>query len=162
MTTRVLDAGLFDGVGCVGLTFADDGELDPAELGRWARDHGVRTCYPVVDGPTMKFVEWDGVRPTTTGPFGLTQPPDGPPVPAEVIDLVLVPLVLFGPQGARAGRGAGYFDRTFSFLAAGSRPSRPALVGLAHDFQEDPALIGREWDVPLDVIVTPSRLLRAS
>ena len=142
------------------MTFSEGGEVDTTALGRIARKRGVITCYPVIDDQAMHFVPWDGVRPTTVGPFGLAQPPDERPVLAGELDVVFVPLVLFGPDGSRAGRGGGYFDRAFSFLSSEPRPARPCLVGLAHDFQEDPTLVPQDWDIALDVIVTPTRLLR--
>jgi 5-formyltetrahydrofolate cyclo-ligase len=34
------------------------------------------------------------------------------------------------------------------------------LCGLAYDFQEDTALVPQPWDVPLDLVVTPTRIVR--
>ena len=69
------------------------------------------------------------------------------------LDVVLVPLVAFDRRGTRLGHGAGYYDAAFAFRHR-SRRTRPVLVGLAHAFQEVDHIDEREWDVPLDVVVT--------
>jgi 5-formyltetrahydrofolate cyclo-ligase len=109
----------------------------------------------------MSFRRWDRAERPPAGRFGLPVPPPTAPGcdPAD-LTVVLVPLVLFGRGGARAGRGAGYYDRTFAWLRDVDRPSTPLLVGLAHDFQEAPELVPNPWDVALDVVVTPTRTLR--
>ena len=79
--------------------------------------------------------------------------------PAASLDLVLVPLLGFDKNGNRLGMGGGFYDRTFSFkLNPNDTP--PILMGIAYDFQEIPKLATEPWDVPLDYIVTESRLLK--
>jgi 5-formyltetrahydrofolate cyclo-ligase len=146
--------------------FASDGEVDPSPTSAALRERGWTVWFPVVAGgppEPMRFRRWDLPEPPPAGRLGLPAPPAGADeVTAAELDVVLVPLVVFGPGGVRAGRGGGYYDRTFAWLAARevARPSRPLMVGLAHDFQEDPALVARRWDVALDVTVTPTRTLR--
>ena len=89
-----------------------------------------------------------------------TPPPTSPECAASELAVVLVPLVLFGPAGARAGRGAGYYDRTFAWLRDEVRPTTPLLIGLGHDFQEVSDLAPKPWDVALDLVVTPTRTIR--
>jgi 5-formyltetrahydrofolate cyclo-ligase len=79
-------------------------------------------------------------------------------VTARNLDLVLVPLVGFDTQGNRLGSGAGYYDRSFDFRLR-LHDARPRLVGLAFDCQETAGLQRAGWDVPLDAIVTESRLI---
>jgi len=75
-------------------------------------------------------------------------------LPARALDLMFVPLVGFDPYGNRLGMGGGYYDRSFAFLLARPRPSRPYLVGLAHACQRVDRLEVRPWDVPLDAVVS--------
>lgn len=84
------------------------------------------------------------------GPYGILQPEaDAEPLVPEVL---FVPLVGFTVQGARLGQGGGHYDR---WLA--EHP--PALaVGLAWDAQLCEALPTEPHDVPLDAVVTPTRI----
>lgn len=90
--------------------------------------------------------------------FGLEQPSPGEPelAPDELSDAVEVVLVLglaFDRQGYRLGHGGGYFDR---FL----RPPSPLAIGLAFDEQILAEVPRLPHDLPMDLVVTPSRVLR--
>ena len=138
---------------------ARDGEIDPAGLLTLALRRGKRCHLPVMrrDGPQR--LVWRRYRPGDAlrrGPYGIMEPRwRAPGLPAWGLDLVLLPLVAFDPQGNRMGMGKGFYDRTFAFKRRGRR-SRPRLVGLAHDCQKVEALTAAAWDVPLDAVVTPS------
>ncbi len=85
-----------------------------------------------------------------TGPFGMLQPAEG--AGALVPDVLFVPLVGFTADLARLGQGGGHYDR---WLAE----HRPALaVGLAWDAQVCDALPAEPHDMPLDAVVTPTRI----
>ncbi|HFE37450.1 MAG TPA: 5-formyltetrahydrofolate cyclo-ligase, partial [Gammaproteobacteria bacterium] len=60
----------------------------------------------------------------------------------------------------RLGMGGGYCDRSFEFLRRRQCWRKPYLVGVAHDFQETDKLQSDAWDIPLDAIVTPTRLIK--
>lgn len=148
----------------VALSFASDGEIDPAPLAVWLRALGALTWYPVTLGldesPPMRFRCWDGTSTPVEGRFGIPVPPSStlPDRDGTELDIVCVPLVAFDAHGERLGRGAGYYDRTFAAHSAGASP---LLVGLGYDFQEVDALDAAPWDVPLDLVLTPTRAIRA-
>jgi 5-formyltetrahydrofolate cyclo-ligase len=82
-------------------------------------------------------------------------------VPLAQLQIMLVPLVGFGPNGERLGMGGGYYDRTLADnLAASQRGELPQLltIGLGYDFQHCEALPQQPWDVPLQMVITPSKL----
>ena len=90
--------------------------------------------------------------------FGLRQPPRGAPEldEAELDERIDVALVLglgFDRRGYRLGYGRGYFDR---FLAGRRFPS----IGLAFDEQVVERLPVAPHDVPMTLVVTPTRTLR--
>ena len=61
------------------------------------------------------------------------------------------------PDGRRLGTGGGWYDRALTYAAPDATVG--VLIGedeLVDDVPTDP------WDVPVDLIVTPSRTLRAS
>ena len=70
---------------------------------------------------------------------------------------MLVPLVAVDLNGNRIGHGAGFYDKTFSFLKS---ESGPELIGLAHEFQICSSIDPEPWDVPLDLLVTENEVYR--
>jgi 5-formyltetrahydrofolate cyclo-ligase len=145
----------------VGAYLAHDGELDPEPLAAALRDLGASTWYPVVaDHPDepLVFRRWDGVAPLEAGAHRISVPPAGEETDGAQLSIVIVPLVGFDLHRNRLGMGAGHYDRTFAARQDGE--TVPWLLGVAHDEQQVDSLTPRSWDVPLDVIVTPTRVLR--
>ncbi len=70
--------------------------------------------------------------------------------------LVLVPLVAFDRKGNRVGYGAGYYDACLRDLRARGRAT---AIGVAFDEQEFPDIPREPQDEPLDMILTPSRII---
>jgi len=73
----------------------------------------------------------------------------------EALDLVIMPLLGFDKHGNRLGMGGGFYDRTFAFKK--QKSNKPALIGIAYDFQEVEFLKAEDWDIPLDYMVTESQ-----
>lgn len=120
---------------------------------------------PVLDGSrprTLRFAEF--IAGTTLEPnrFGIPEPRDIATVPAEHMDVVLLPLLAFDARGNRLGTGGGWYDSTFAFLREQPRPARPLLVGVAYAFQQVEALPAEGWDVPLDYIATDAALVECA
>ena len=137
------------------------GEIDCDPIVQWAWQSGRRVYLPVTQPPrTMTFARWRHDDSFVTSRFGIDEPvPTARRVAVERLDVVLVPLVAFDDNGTRLGHGAGYYDAAFAFRR-GLRRARPLLVGLAHAFQQVDHIDRREWDVPLDIIVTERKTLR--
>jgi 5-formyltetrahydrofolate cyclo-ligase len=76
----------------------------------------------------------------------------------ENLDLVITPLLAFDKHCNRLGMGLGFYDRTFEFLQASTRPSSPILCGLAYAFQEVDSTEPKPWDVSLDCVVTELKI----
>ena len=82
--------------------------------------------------------------------------------PSEVeVDLFLAGSVAVSQDGGRLGKGTGYSDQEFAILKkAGSVASETLVVTTVHDVQIVEKIPRDEWDVPVDVIVTPTRVIR--
>ncbi len=97
------------------------------------------------------------------GRFGLVEPgSDAVRVHAKDLAIVLVPLVGFDSDLNRLGRGKGFYDATFSFLAQSHRPATPLLMGVAHECQRVDRLPATPRDVPLDAVLTPEGIYGTS
>jgi 5-formyltetrahydrofolate cyclo-ligase len=70
--------------------------------------------------------------------------------------VLLVPVVAFDRKGARLGYGAGYYD---ACLRGMKGRQRVLAIGLAFDEQELPEIPCEPQDEPLDMILTPSRVI---
>lgn len=77
----------------------------------------------------------------------------------EALDLVITPLLAFDNKGHRIGMGAGFYDRTFSFLNRNPRPPSPLLCGLGYAFQQVADTEPESWDVSLDYVVTEEAVI---
>lgn len=136
---------------------AVDGEIDPTPLVEELTSVGAQSFLPVLTGEVLRFGPVGPDTPTAANRYGIAEPVGVETVAADQLDLVLVPVVGVDPQGNRLGFGAGWYDRTFSWLRDVPRPSRPLLVGLAHDVQVVDVVPSRPWDVRLDAVITPTR-----
>ncbi len=144
---------------------ADDGEMDLHLLMQAATAMG-KQCYLPVLHPLKEGRLWFSAYREgdvlVKNRFGLQEPPvEKKQFPAWALDLVLMPLVGFDRNGNRLGMGGGFYDRTFAFKQAASRPKTPVLMGVAHHCQEVESLKGETWDVGLDYITTDKEIIRA-
>lgn len=108
----------------------------------------------------LSFAAWRTGDDIVPNRFGIPEPAHGaPPIAPDALELVFVPLLAFDRRGHRLGMGAGYYDRTFAFLATGERPREPLLVGVAYAFQEIERVEHAPHDVALDFVATEQELI---
>ena len=105
----------------------------------------------------MQHFIWDATTHFIPNRWGITEPD---PISSQLldtqrIDVVLVPLLAYDRQGNRAGYGGGYYDR---FLAE-CRPDT-WKIGLSFFDPIDTISDVNEWDIPLDLCVTPTAVYR--
>lgn len=134
------------------------GELNPGPALRLLHDRGWTIVLPVI-GPAfgLTFSPWIPDETTLVVNRHGIEEPDSDAIAADTIDVVLVPGLAFDVDGGRIGHGAGYYDR---FLAGFNERRQPVeRVGAAHDLQLVDVVPIEPWDVPMDVVVTPSRII---
>ena len=115
---------------------------------------GATVTVPRVVDDDLEFVRWLPATASTRGAFGISEPVGSQVLDLRTHDAVLAPLVAFDRTGARIGQGGGFYDRCFGRLG----DKRPALIGIAHTFQEVERIPTEPWDVPLDAVVTDTRV----
>jgi 5,10-methenyltetrahydrofolate synthetase len=114
------------------------GEMGTAALALAASRASKRVYYP--ETPRGGFVAEDRAN-------GAELPPAGHDV------LFVVPGLAFDLQGARLGRGGGWYDRALARYPQGIR------VGFAYDFQVVSRLPEDPWDLRMHAVVTDARLI---
>ncbi len=131
---------------------AMDDEIDPV----WIEGRLAPLGFPRVSGPDIEFHR---ARRADLRPGAWNIPEPAASAPLLMPDLLLVPLLAVTLAGVRLGQGKGYYDRALARL----RQQGPVIaIGLAWDCQIAPALPADPWDAPLDMIATPSRLVRCA
>ncbi|MEI7813375.1 MAG: 5-formyltetrahydrofolate cyclo-ligase [Coriobacteriia bacterium] len=154
---RLLDLPELADAGLVLAYAAMTEEIDPLPAVSELRARGVKIAYPRIESSGVLGVHViDDEAELVPGPFGLSEPrQETPRAELHLIDAVIVPGVAFGENGLRLGYGGGYFDRLLPQL----RPSCPRIA-LAFDEQLLAQLPAEEHDASIDVIVTPTRVIR--
>lgn len=141
-------------------------EVDPAAFAAAAVAHGWRVAYPCMLSASdaaacgqrmcMRTV---AVGDVSTAPF-IAHPTRAfaatdidsdrfPIVPAETLDMIVVPLVAFDRAGARLGYGGGCYDRYLSTLSPACQ-----IVGIAFDEQRVDHVPTDAHDLPLPNIIS--------
>lgn len=129
-------------------------EPDLVPYAETLRARGARVALPVVvhPGAALAFREWWPGQPLAPDRYDIPTPTDGAFVTPQAI---LLPVNAFDAACFRIGYGGGFFDRTLASLTP-----RPLAIGVGFDFQQVSSTRPQSHDLPLDAIVTESKLLR--
>lgn len=100
--------------------------------------------------------------PTYTHPLGMQQHRHRSLLWAKQLDVIFCPLVAVDEKGTRMGMGGGYYDRTLEtahqFCQRGGGTKKPLKIGWCYEFQVVERLTKQAWDVPMDMVMTESRV----
>ena len=136
-------------------------EHEPSTRGflAWAQTAGLRVLLPISreDG-LLDWAAYDGGS-EAHDPPGMPPPTSGLLGPAAVndVDLLIVPASAVGSRGMRMGWGRGYYDRTLGSMAA-----RPPVYAVVFDHEVVDDVPADAHDVPVDGVVTPTRIIHVS
>lgn len=138
------------------------GEVDPHPIFEFASSAGKQCYLPVLhlNKPGhLNYVAYKAGDTLKKNKFGILEPheTDDNVIDPEHLDCVFVPLVAFDKQGNRLGMGKGYYDKTFEFRLNESH-KKPLLIGLGYEFQKTELIEQKEWDVPLDAVITQKHI----
>ena len=141
-------------------------EVDPAAFAATAAKRGWRVAYPCMFSATDAAVcgQRMCMRAVSAGdasaaPF-IARPTRAfaamdidsdrfPIVPAEALDMIVVPLVAFDQTGARLGYGGGCYDRYLPTLSPACQ-----IIGIAFDEQRVDGVPTDAHDLPLPHIIS--------
>ena len=106
-----------------------------------------RVVVPRIEGDEMNFYDIsEGVE---IGAFGIMEPTATAPVKPSEIDVMVVPGVVFTLDGARCGRGKGFYDKYLSH-----KDFRAYTIGVCYPCQIVKNLPTEEHDKVLDKVVS--------
>ena len=114
--------------------------------------HNKKILLPVVIGDELELREFKGVERMKSGAFNIMEPQGELFSDYRKIDLAIIPGVGFSPQGARLGRGKGYYDRLLPNLHC-------PKIGLALPCQIADEIPTDEWDIPMDEVIFGNGIL---
>jgi 5-formyltetrahydrofolate cyclo-ligase len=121
-----------------------------------ARSRRLTVLLPRVEGPDLVWTSWVDGQATRPGPFGIAEPVGPGDRHLAEAQVVLLPATAVDRHGGRLGQGGGFYDRA---LAALTGP-RPLLVAVVFDDEVVDRVPTEPHDVPVDVLLTPTRVLR--
>jgi 5-formyltetrahydrofolate cyclo-ligase len=105
-----------------------------------------RVVVPRIEGEEMNFYDIsEGVE---IGSFGIMEPTSTLPIEPSEIDAIVVPGVAFTREGARLGRGKGFYDKYLS-----RKGFRAHTIGVCYPCQVVDTIPTEEHDKMLDEVV---------
>jgi 5-formyltetrahydrofolate cyclo-ligase len=137
----------------VRVTALSDGRLLYLAVPRLAAQPFIR-LEPAELGVSVAEAAWPRVAAEVGVPVG--------PQDLEPVDLIVLGSVAVDARGVRLGKGAGYSDLEFALMAEAGVVGRSTVVATTiHDLQfVDDELPEAPHDVRVDVVVTPTRIIR--
>lgn len=139
----------FDDIKVVAFYSAMSDEVDLSFLFDFLKSKNIITCFPkVLTNGDMEFYRVDNLSELKAGSFGIKEPVTLNEIPPLMIDLMIVPLLVFDNDFNRVGYGKGYYDKYFS------RGGTYKKIGVAYEEQRHSSLsdVVNDNDVPLDVV----------
>jgi len=146
---RFLQSKLFYDAECLALYSAIHNEVQTDTVSRRALEVGKTLAYPRIKDDVLEFVEVLSSADLAPGAFGVLEPQGNKLVPTEMLDLIVVPGVVFDQVGHRLGYGRGFYDRALTVCRDDCMK-----VGFAYDFQLTASLPSAEHDKALSVLMT--------
>lgn len=158
LLSKCKSLGIFKTGRRIAIYLANDGEIDPVYIQKHMQMLGLCVYLPLLDGKSLKFAKTGNKF--IKNRFGINEPVFSKYVNANRLNIILMPLVGFDNQKNRIGMGGGFYDRTLSFKMRQLGYKSPKLYGLAFDCQEVKRLDIQPWDVKLDGVITPNKIIK--
>jgi 5-formyltetrahydrofolate cyclo-ligase len=130
-------------------------EVETHHMIRRALAEGKRVALPRVKGKELELIEIANFETDTApGAWGIPEPERGKPAKLEDIGLIVVPGAAFDAKGNRIGYGAGFYDKLLPVY-------KGRTVALAFDLQIVPDAPAEAHDIPVQTIITETRVIDA-
>lgn len=146
-----LSSQLYKNAETIMLYYPLGNETDTSVIAQKAAGDKKRLVYPVTDEKTGEITPYyvNNTGGFHIGAFSVMEPEATSKADASDIDVVIVPGIAFGRNGARIGFGKGCYDGFLKNLGA-------VKVGFCYDYQICGGFIGEEHDINMDFLITES------
>ncbi len=146
----------------IGCYIGVNGEASCVEFMRNAYTRKKRIFVPVLRKNNMEFYRLFPDSELQNNQFNIPEPvpTEQNLMPAQNLNVILVPLLAFDLSGNRLGMGGGYYDKLLSFTKRRDKFRRPLLVGMAYDFQKIDKIVANHWDIPMHIVATETQTYR--
>lgn len=140
----------------IAVYLSSDGELDLTPLIQHCWRQHIEVYLPVLHRfrRSLWFAQYTHKTQLLNNRFAIPEPANSKLIRPWQLNRIFLPLVGFDEHGGRLGMGGGFYDRTLS--QQNRWPSKPKLIGVAHDVQRVERIPLEPWDIPLDMIASPS------
>jgi len=162
---RIMDINYFKNSAIIMCYMDIKNEVCMREFIKKSIQSGKRVCIPYIEGNSHgrgkieSYEIKDVINDTKKGAYGILEPDicKCAKVKSDVIDIVIVPGVVFDMNGHRIGYGAGYYD---IFLKSVNRSCMK--IAASYELQLVEKIKKAGHDVPVDIIVTEKRVIKCA
>ncbi len=156
---NLLDSNILEDKGRIAIYCSVNNEVATMQIIKhlWTKDKEL--FLPIIKSNQLVFGSYKSGDNLSNNKFDIPEPTIQREelITADVLDLVIVPLVAFDSDCNRLGMGGGYYDRALAFKKTSSKTSSPLLIGLAYELQKVNILEMNSWDIPMDGIISESK-----
>ncbi len=151
----------------IAIYYDDFGELPTQVILDWCLRCGYRPYLPIVGSLTrsdkrLRFAPIQHSKllamPSYRHALGMKQISTKKLLWANQLDAIFCPLVAVDKTGIRMGMGGGYYDRSLAKSHLFSL-KKPLKIAWCYDFQYVEKLARQAWDIPMDMIITPNKII---
>ena len=153
---QLLEADLLQSADNIGVYLPIRSEPDLSACYAQWRAQGRRLALTGRNEP-LTFRVWEAEAPLRTAAFGVQVPETDETVVPDVLVIPCVGFRVLDGRPYRLGYGGGFYDRTLALPAFRTTGS----VGVAYDQAETSSWAPDVWDMPLSMLLTPSRCIVA-
>ena len=156
---NLLDSNILEDKSRIAIYYSVNNEVATMQIIKhlWTKDKEL--FLPIIKSNQLVFGSYNSGDNLSNNKFDIPEPTTQREelITADVLDLVIVPLVAFDSDCNRLGMGGGYYDRALAFKKTSSKTSSPLLIGLAYELQKVNILEMNSWDIPMDGIISESK-----
>lgn len=135
------------------ISFKDEVKTD--NLIKLAVKEGKKIYAPLILGKKMGFHRIDNIPESQLiiNKMGILEPPKGlPEYFPDDTSIMIVPGLVFTPNGDRIGRGGGYYDRYLSENRVLNK------IGITFELQLRDRIPMEQWDKIMDIVITEKNI----
>ena len=156
---NILDANILKDKKRIAIYYSVNNEVTTSQIIKHLWTKNKELFLPMINLNQLMFGPYKSGDNLSKNKFGIPEPTTRTEklITADILDLVIVPLVAFDSDCNRLGMGGGFYDRALAFKKTSSETSSPLLIGLAYELQKVKTLKINSWDIPMDGIISESR-----